>query len=294
MIRLGIIGISEGNGHPYSWAAICNGYDQEAMAQCGFPSIPDYLAQRIWPQDRLDGVTVTHVWAQDSDRARHIAKASRIRTVVSKPEQMIGAIDGLLLARDDAENHAALSAPFLASGIPVYIDKAPALSVTDFDGICARQSRPGLLFTGTAVAYASELKLDSAVRDAIGPIRHVIAMTPKSWDRYSIHIIEPVLRLLGTDAIPEICRTWSHEGARGLDASIGEALVQFSALGSITSPIALRVIGENNWTDLIFRDPFSCFRAALSDFVGGIRDGYSRCDLGVVRQAIWILEQGRG
>jgi len=293
MIRLGVIGISEGNGHPYSWSAICNGYDAEAMAECGFPSIPVYLAERTWPQDRLDGVTVTHVWAQDGGRARHIAKASRIGTVVDDPEEMIGVIDGLLLARDDAENHATLSAPFLAFGIPVYLDKAPALNVQEFDGICARQSRPGLVFTGTALTYASELKLDGAMRDAIGPIRHVIAMTPKSWDRYAIHIIEPVLRLLGTDATPEIRRTWVRGKARGLDAVIGDTLVQFSALGSVASPIALRVIGENNWADLVFRDSFSCFRAALADFVDGIRDGHSRCELGLMRQAVWLLEQGR-
>ena len=27
-INLGLIGISEGNGHPYSWSAIINGYNE--------------------------------------------------------------------------------------------------------------------------------------------------------------------------------------------------------------------------------------------------------------------------
>ena len=30
-IKLGLIGLSEGNGHPYSFSAIINGYDKQAM-----------------------------------------------------------------------------------------------------------------------------------------------------------------------------------------------------------------------------------------------------------------------
>ena len=32
-IRLGVIGMTEGNGHPYSWSAILNGYDRERMTR---------------------------------------------------------------------------------------------------------------------------------------------------------------------------------------------------------------------------------------------------------------------
>ena len=30
-LKLGVIGLSEGNGHPYSWSAIFNGYDSVEM-----------------------------------------------------------------------------------------------------------------------------------------------------------------------------------------------------------------------------------------------------------------------
>ena len=42
-LRLGIMGMSEGNGHPYSWSAIFNGYNSLEMEDCGFPVIPEYL-----------------------------------------------------------------------------------------------------------------------------------------------------------------------------------------------------------------------------------------------------------
>ena len=40
-IKLGIIGMSDGNGHPYSWSAIFNGYNRDEMQKCTFPVIPE-------------------------------------------------------------------------------------------------------------------------------------------------------------------------------------------------------------------------------------------------------------
>ncbi len=43
-IRLAILGMVEGNGHPYSWSAIINGgYDAEAIREGGYDGIIEYL-----------------------------------------------------------------------------------------------------------------------------------------------------------------------------------------------------------------------------------------------------------
>ena len=43
-IRLAMLGCTPGNGHPYSWSAMFNGYDREAMTkECPFAGIPVYL-----------------------------------------------------------------------------------------------------------------------------------------------------------------------------------------------------------------------------------------------------------
>ena len=64
-LRLGLLGMSSGNGHPYSWSAICNGYDPLLMEDCGFPVIPRYLEKQKYPDDFIHEATVTHVWTQD-------------------------------------------------------------------------------------------------------------------------------------------------------------------------------------------------------------------------------------
>ncbi len=294
MTRLGVIGLSDGNGHPYSWSAICNGYDSETMRDCGFPAIPRYLSERRWPQDRLAGVKVTHVWAQDADRARHIAKAALIENVVQRPEEMIGAVDGVLLARDDAENHATLAKPFLHAGIPVYLDKTPALKVSEFDRLLALQSRPGLIFTGTALRFASEFQLDEQSRHKIGRIRHIVGITPNRWDRYAIHVIEPALAMGGNAGAVTRYRSWSAGDSRGLHVLYDSDLqMHFSALGAAAAPIAIHIIGEKGEQRFTFADAFLCFRAALSEFVTGILGGGSRTDIDFMRKVVALIEQGR-
>ena len=98
---LGVIGMSDGNGHPYSWSAICNGYSPIEMATCGFPVISEYLSKRAWPEARLPNVEVSHVWTQDPVISRKIARSALIPNIVEMPEKMIGEVDGILLARDD-------------------------------------------------------------------------------------------------------------------------------------------------------------------------------------------------
>ena len=40
-LRLAMLGMIEGNGHPYSWSAIVNGFDPAAMAAGPYPAILD-------------------------------------------------------------------------------------------------------------------------------------------------------------------------------------------------------------------------------------------------------------
>ena len=99
--RLGIIGLSPGNGHPYSWAAIFNGFNKEEMAKCPFPVIPEYLNKQDPATMRIEEGKVTHIWTQDPDVSKQVARASLIENVAEKAEDFIGRVDAVLLARDD-------------------------------------------------------------------------------------------------------------------------------------------------------------------------------------------------
>lgn len=61
-IKVGMVGMSEGDGHPFSFSAIINGYDDEGMARSGWEVIYDYVRKRHASEFGFDGVQVTHAW----------------------------------------------------------------------------------------------------------------------------------------------------------------------------------------------------------------------------------------
>ena len=46
-MKIGIIGESKGNGHPYSWSAIINGFDSNILDKVPFPAIQNYLCHVV-------------------------------------------------------------------------------------------------------------------------------------------------------------------------------------------------------------------------------------------------------
>lgn len=294
MIRLGVIGLSAGNGHPYSWSAIFNGYDPLAMEDCGFPVIPRYLEKQRWPEDALSGAKVTHVWTQDSILSKKVANSSLISQVVGHPEEMIGQVDAVLLARDDPENHFEMAAPFIKAGLPIYIDKPICLSVSELDEIYSLQRYPGQIFTCSALRYAYEFELTDMIRNKVGRMLHIYASTPKDWDKYGIHVIEPLLAMAEDQGRLVHNQNWRH-GDSVIVNLLWESGFQatVSALGSAACPIGYRVIGELGWHDMQFTDPFSAFKGALADFLAGVINRDVRAEPNFVRRVVEVIEAGR-
>jgi hypothetical protein len=273
MLKLGIIGSSPGNGHPYSWSAIFNGYEPDAMAGCPFPVIPEYLARQKFPEDRLTNAQVTHIWTEDPENSRHIAQASRIPHVVDKISDLIGKVDGILLARDDAERHEEMAVPFLRAGMPVYIDKPLALDRQTERRLFAEERFPGQIYTGTPLVHATELVLDSETRKRLGEIRHVHAVTPKYWNTYAVHIIEPALGYLDLDSSPvqmEVVRS-GETVILAARWNTGKSAT-FIVTGSLPAKITFDIFGMNGHERRVFADSFNAFKTSLKRFCLGIQN----------------------
>jgi hypothetical protein len=65
-----------------------------------------------------------------------------------------------------------------------------------------------------------------------------------------------------------------------------------AALGDAVAPISLRFFGTTDWCELTFADSFSAFRAALADFIEGIRQRDVRSDPAFVLAAASVIEAG--
>ncbi len=295
-IKLGVIGMSKGNGHPYSWSAIFNGYSPGNMRDCGFPVIPQYLAQQKWPEARISGANVTHVWTQTPELSRKIAAAALIEHVALHPTQLLSGVDAVLLARDDAEQHLAFAEPVLKAGLPIYIDKPIALSLRGLDALYGLEQYPGQIFTCSAMRYSSELMLSPADREELGELCEIHAITPKSWDKYAVHIIEPVLRMLQPgDTLAKTTSAQGQDRGAALSATWKSGVItRFVATGeNSTAPIAIRVIGTKGWKDLFFHDSFNAFKQALQDFVDGVRSQTVQSPPAFNRTVVSLIEAGR-
>jgi hypothetical protein len=88
-IKIGIIGMTEGNGHPYSWSAMFNRFDKIAMNECPFPVIPDYLNKEDYNTMGIDGAKIEMIYCNNRKDAEHVAKCSLIPNIVDSPEEMI-------------------------------------------------------------------------------------------------------------------------------------------------------------------------------------------------------------
>ena len=125
-------------------SSIVNGFDREKLAVCPYPVIPQYMNARPIGSVGIAGARVTHLWTDRADEAPPVAAAALIPNVVARPQDVIGHVDAVLIATDDGFDHVERARPFVDAGLPVFIDKPLALTISDlrtFVGWRARGAR---------------------------------------------------------------------------------------------------------------------------------------------------------
>jgi len=114
-----MVGVVEGNGHPYSWSAIINGrYNREAMTACGYPLIPQYLDAQPPSALGIPGIDVTHIWCDRPQDAANVARATFIPHVVDRPTDVIGHVDAVMIPTDIGGEHIERARPSLKPACP--------------------------------------------------------------------------------------------------------------------------------------------------------------------------------
>ena len=191
-IRLAMLGMIPGNGHPYSWSAIINGYDPVAMADCPYPAIPVYLGAEPLESVRIHGAQVTHIWTDNPCDAPRVARASRIPNVVDRMEDVIGHVDAVIIATDDGTDHVRRARPFVEANLPVFVDKPLATTREELAQFIAWRNRGARILSSSGLRYAP------AFRSLRGQKwRWITFSCIKKWETYGIHAVEPIYTVLG-------------------------------------------------------------------------------------------------
>ena len=271
MIKIGIIGYNEGNGHPYSFSAIINGFDKEKMARSRYPVIYNYLIKRKSVEFGIADFEVTHIWTPYKEISKEIADCTYIKNVVEHYEEFSGQVDAVIIARDDVESHYEIARYFLEQGLFVLVDKPLAIN----EGEIAYY-RPFLekarLMSCSGLRYKPEIEtcFDQALRAE--DICFINAYSVLDWYKYGIHVLEAVTPLLGNcvtkvqhlnDTLNCLVKISYAEGKY--------LLIQINK--KYGWGIKADIFTKNGFFQVNFDDNFTCFKRMLQEFHQMIKSG---------------------
>lgn len=288
-----MLGMIEGNGHPYSWSAIVNGFDPRAMAACPYPVIPQYLGAQPAGSVQIPGARVTHLWTDNPAEAPAVAAAALIPQTVARPEDVIGEVDAVLIAVDDGFDHVRRARPFIEAGVPVFVDKPLAVTEAELATFMDWHRAGARFLSSSGLRYAPELDPLLADRTRLGELRWVAGVACKTWERYGIHLLEPISRLLGPGFVS--VRLESQPGLEvahllhrsGVQVSLP---VIYDGGGSFGS---LQLCGTLGQAALRFADTYTAFRRQLLAFIDFVRTGRSPIPFTDTVELMTVLIAGR-
>lgn len=274
-LRLAMLGMVDGNGHPYSWSAIINGeYNRQAVEKCGFPVIPQYLGAQPPSALGIPQARVTHVWCEDRERARHIADACFIKCVVARPEDVLGEVDAVIIPTDIGEEHLDRSRTFIEAGLPVFIDKPLTTEAKHLEYFARWKCEGRRILSTSAMRYAKEFDVLKSRMSEAGIPRLITVTNPKTWERYGIHALEAIYGLLPPGGWISAANTGSGKAdivhLRHRDG-VDVVIASIYDVGGAFCPV--NVYGTKSMTSATFSDTFSAFKAQLVAFIDYVRTG---------------------
>lgn len=273
VIRLAMLGMVDGNGHPYSWSAIFNGFNPEEMSKCPFPAIPAYLNKEPKETLQIENARVTHVWTDDPEDAVKVSKASLVPNVVERPEDVIGKVDAVIIATDKGYEHVERCRPFVEAGLPIFVDKPMVDNEKDLKIFCDWVKNGANIMSSSSMRYTKEFLPYHLSTNNLGKIRYASISTPKTWERYGIHALEGIYPIIGPGFISvrntgSIDRNIVHlKHSNGADVTIIAINDMYGSFG------VMQLLGTAGHVQTESSDSFYSFKAQLVEFVKYLRTG---------------------
>lgn len=193
-----------------------------------------------------DEIRAVAIWGQEAERTWEVAEKASIETIVERVEDMLDLVDAVFVEDRHGGLHAEHALPFLARGLPVFVDKPLAISLEDCGRIIATANGSGSFLTSFSSLRTAETT--NAIADAaagIGDIRVGQFAGPCDFESvnggsyfYATHVIEMALRLIGEDVravsavrsgkMAVVTATW-ESGAIGTFSYLGDAQYHFTS-----------------------------------------------------------------
>jgi hypothetical protein len=293
MIKLGILGLNEGNGHPYSYSAMFNGFDEKALQElCPFHLIKEYLPRDHRNEFFIPGAKVTHIWTQDRQLSENVSKVALIPHIVDHYTDLIGKVDAVIIARDDPWNHLEMAAPFLKTKLPLFIDKQLTSTKEDMDALL------GLVTPDYPLMACSPMRYSRCLEDFLRlnnpeDFRSLHGISRVSWMRYGHHLLEAVVPIWGSDIeyVQSLSSAEKHDIIQLRYVSGLNVIMEF--IEKVSLPIELRMFSENQPpVHLPFSDFFYGFHKMMKTFLHMVETGNKNIELSEIISIAKIVLAG--
>ena len=207
--------------------------------------------------------------------------------------QLESCTDAILLARDDAENHKSFAEIFLKNEKPIYIDKPIALKVSDLDDLYEMSCYSDQIFSCSALRFADELYPTQDELASIGDLVEVNGQTPKSWEKYAVHLIDPLVHFMEFEKIKMLKSLKGKTGNNSLEIKwengIKSTLCNFCEK---QIKLELQYVGTKGSIVKSFDDAYNAFKKALLVFLKLGEDRSSNEPYKVASQIVSLIEKG--
>ncbi len=273
-IRLGIIGMTPGNGHPYSWSAIFNGYEREAMTtECPFPGIPVYLNKEDLAGMGIPGAKVVMVHCDRREDAQHVARLARISAVANRPEDLLGKVDAVIIATDIGSEHVRRAQPFLEAGLPIFIDKPLCDNLQDLEFFQTAVAAGAKLLSSSSGRYIKEFQpFRQRHYRELGELRLVSCKMCKKWETYGIHALEAIYPIVGPGFIS--CQRLGTEQSSVVHLRHRAGFdVVIASIYDLLYDSSLTLAGTQGGFTVTSHDTYTSFREQMLAFVRYLQTG---------------------
>jgi hypothetical protein len=273
-IKLAMLGMTDGNGHPYSWSIIINGrYNAEALAKCPYAAIIDYISKQPKKTLGIEDVEVSHVWTDNPEDAKLVAKVAEIENIVEDPKDVIGEVDAVLVATDIGSEHVERCRPFVEANVPIFVDKPLCDNFSDLKIFQQWIDEGKPIISSSAMRYCKEYEPYHQSTYELGDLRYINVTMAKSWEKYGIHALETLYPIVGPgftsiQNLGDKNRNIVHlHHSKGIDINIANVFDMIGGFGLVS------LVGTKSGIQIKSNDTFYAFKKQLESYVHYLRTG---------------------
>jgi hypothetical protein len=179
--------------------------------------------------------------------------------------------------------------------MPIFVDKLLAATVDEARMLLDRRRYPAQLVCGSALRHLPLLQPDAGTLLRLGGLSAVDACVFHDWQHYAVHVVEPVLALIGDHGDPVSATPFGSGMARGLAVEWADGLLtSFLATGSAETPLRLRLFGRAATVELGGSDNFTAFKRTIEHFMSVVQGHTVPPSDSFVLKVVNLVQRGSG